>query len=369
MKRTAFWPIWALTLVIAASTTAAAIPSSSPIALDANGNVRSFYGVPITLTRSDLKRLHFPIEMRVEPGGEGDPYRVYTITAQEKIRVEVTFTDDGALFGANTESPNAVGPKGIGVGSTLSDVKAAWPNGEFLFGFEDGYFVTYVTGTNMLLRFDPKDMPPGAFNHDRPSDFPVPDRIKVQTISFYPRPIPVSEAAELPNKNRSSIESYRIEDNKRVPVSKLEMVKMVELSSLRFIWSHESDVRIDRIVDVSKYADVDIYAADLIYWPEPVIISFRYGNFKNCGSREDDRDKVYVKLDASGATTSSRLPEGVNGLEHEPNPKSAGPKIGDVAHGCRRTFDPRTGASGLERQIETIYLRRASIRDPFLQPA
>src|SRR5437868_9462298 len=52
-------------------------PARNPVVLDANGNVRSFYGVPVTLRRSGLKRLHMPVKVRTEPGGEGGPYKVY----------------------------------------------------------------------------------------------------------------------------------------------------------------------------------------------------------------------------------------------------------------------------------------------------
>jgi hypothetical protein len=192
MKRSAWLSICGLTLLI--GTVASADPrlNRDRVILDAKGNVRSFYGVPVNLTRAGLKRLPFHVAKRIERP-EDTPLAVYTIAAQEGVRLEVTFEHDGTLYGADTESPNAHGPKGLGVGSTLAELKAAWPKGVLLFGFEDGYFVTYVSGTNVLFRFKPADMPFGAFDHNRPRDFPVPDTIKVQSISVYPKPNPVPD--------------------------------------------------------------------------------------------------------------------------------------------------------------------------------
>ena len=169
-----------------------AVPPPSHVIVDSAKNVASFYGIPAKLTISGLSQLRFPVKTRFE-AGEDDPYPVYAITAEDGVEVEVTFDDDGKLYGADTASSNAVGPNGIGVGSSLSAVKAAWPNGVLLFDNEDGAFATYVTGTNILFRFDPRDLPSGAFDRDRPKDFEVPNDIKVQRISIYPRAHPVPE--------------------------------------------------------------------------------------------------------------------------------------------------------------------------------
>jgi len=88
--------------------------------------------------------------------------------------------------------------------------------------------------------------------------------------------------------------------------------------------------------------------------------------FERKGKRKlkaDDRDRVYVKLDSDGATVSLQPPEGSRAIIGEPIPdKYAGRTIGAVAHGCRRTFDPKTGASGLEKAYEqTSQLPRQSL--------
>lgn len=315
------------------------------VVLDSKGNVRSFYGVPLTLTQSTLKRLPF----RVRTGhyhSEGTEYTKYTITAQNGIQVEVEFRDDGKLYGAETRTANAVGPKGIGVGSTLADVTRAWPGGMLRYGSAHGPYVTYLTGTNVLLRFDPNDMPPGAFDLERPYDFPVPDNIKVEKISIYPEPNPIPATHKLPDPNKAD-GTVQTTDGKII--SKLEVERTPATPFVRITWTHQGKVKFDRMIDVSEYPGFDIWSRQLAHKPDPVVVSFRYGNFKNCAVREDDRDQVYVTLDDPKATISLVPPIGLRIMEDYPMRKYVGGSMNSEAHGCRRTYDPHTGAFGLER--------------------
>ena len=358
MKRSALWCICGLTLLVVPSVSASAAPNR--VILDPEGNVRSFYGIPITLTRARLKRL--PYRVRKEYYyAEGDRYAQYRITAQDKVDVLVTFERNGKFASAWTESPKAVGFKGMSVGSTLDDLKAAWPDGDFSFYWEDGYVVTFRTPANVSFMFDPKDMPPGAFDHDRPSDFPVPGTIKVKTIAIFPHARPPLKKPASVDLNKTDI---TISDSEtHAMISKLEIERMAGSPSVRLIWHEKDKVRFDRKVDLSNYPDFDIYGVTLLYPDDPVVVSLRYGDFKDCAVKADDRDRVYVKLDSDGATVSLQPPEGSRAIIGEPIPdKYAGRTIGAVAHGCRRTFDPKTGASGLERAYEqTSQLPRQSL--------
>ena len=159
----------------------------SRVVFDSNQDVQRFYGIPIDLTLADLKRLRFPTKVRYERG-EDSQYSVYRVSAHDGVHIELTFDSDGKLSRADTKSSKAIGPKGIRVGSLLSEVRSAWPNGKLLYGNEDGAFVTFVTGTNVLYLFDPNEMPPQAFDPDyRTSrNIDVPD-IKVKEIRLYRR--------------------------------------------------------------------------------------------------------------------------------------------------------------------------------------
>jgi hypothetical protein len=142
------------------------------VTLDAKGNVRSFYGVPVSLTRSGLKRLGFKTSRE---------YGDYKLMARDKVEIYVTFDRRGNFYRATTMSKNAVGPRGIRVGSRRSEVTAAFPKGRFGYGCEDGFNAVSTTGTNVLFDYDTKDMPPRALQCEQLPDSEVPD-LKVKAI-------------------------------------------------------------------------------------------------------------------------------------------------------------------------------------------
>lgn len=183
--------------VIVASAIALVLPLSagsapSHVVVDAQGNVARFYGVPMNLTISGLKRLPYRVKMGHEYA-EGDRYTTATIDADDGIQVKVSFGPDRKLSFAGTVSSKAVGPKGIGVGSLLSDVRATWPAGRLLYGAEENEAnVIFITGTNVMYLFDPRDMPRGTFLN-RGSVKNVPN-IRVQSIRVSHGPVSVPDA-------------------------------------------------------------------------------------------------------------------------------------------------------------------------------
>lgn len=183
-----FFTLLALSLAgcVAASdsNTAARATARAAVQVASNGDVESFYGVPTSLTVSGLKRLSYPVVTGQEMA-EGALETFYMITGIRGVEIKVVFRDDGKLYLAQSESSNAVGPRGVGIGSSLSQVKAAWPTGKLLYGSEDGQFVTFVTDTNLLYNFDAKDMPPAAFDHP-PKKVSVPN-LRVNRIRIFPR--------------------------------------------------------------------------------------------------------------------------------------------------------------------------------------
>lgn len=164
----------------------------SHMMVDAKGNVARFYGVPMRLSVSELKRLPYRVKMG-RGSAEGNRYSTARITADDGVQVEVSFGLNRQLYVAETATSHALGPKGIGVGSLLSDVRASWPTGRLLYGVEENEpMVTFITGTNVMYLFDPKDMPPRTFI-DRGSIKDVPN-IRVQRIRVFNRPVSVPEA-------------------------------------------------------------------------------------------------------------------------------------------------------------------------------
>lgn len=170
-------------LLAQAATAGPQTPSpQTDVRVALSGDVESFYGIPMSLTHDDLKRLPFRVVPREETV-EGDLQTYHLVWARHGVKVKIVFDDQGKLYVAHSTSSNAVGPKGIGVGSTLSQVKATWPNGKLLYGSEDGRFVTFNTGTNVLYIFSPEDMPPAAFEQPR-KEIVVPD-LRVKAVRIF----------------------------------------------------------------------------------------------------------------------------------------------------------------------------------------
>lgn len=180
---------------LAPATPANASSPNEHLTFNARGFVTSFYGVPMNLTPSGLTRFRYEVG---HYSAEGDTYTFYTIKGQGGVRVKVQF-HKGKISAVSTTSPNAVGPQGIRVGSLLSEVKAAWPKGQLKYGVEEHpTFVVYDTEPGLhdivTYYFEPKDMPPQAFDSDyrKSREIDVPD-IKVVEIAFSPPPLPEAD--------------------------------------------------------------------------------------------------------------------------------------------------------------------------------
>ena len=178
-----------------AASRAAPSPATNPVVLDAKGDVARFYGIPMKLTLPGLQHYRYKVG---HFSAEGDTYTFYTIHAQGGVEVDVQF-DHGRLSSVRTSSPNALGPRGIGVGSPLSAVEAAWPEGSVTFGImEHDTYVTFPAAEpgfmpNVYYYFDPNDMPPHAYEGEiwrKQADKVVPKTIRVKSIGIFPYEFP-----------------------------------------------------------------------------------------------------------------------------------------------------------------------------------
>jgi hypothetical protein len=161
----------------------------SRVQLNAQGDIVRFYGIPMDLTLAGLKRLPYHYKIG-HYSAEGDTYTFYTITAKDGVVFDLGF-DRGRLDWIRTSSPKMVGPRGVGIGSPLSAVKAAWPDGKLLYGVEEHEaFVTYDPEPGFMgmdYYFEPSDMPKEAFDSDyrKSRDIKVPD-IRVSHFGYSP---------------------------------------------------------------------------------------------------------------------------------------------------------------------------------------
>lgn len=144
-----------LAIVIAlASPVASRARELAPIRSE-NGDVRTFYGVPVKLNLKSVGALHLPHRNGEEPGGEGKTLRTLTFHGRDNVSVKAIFDRRGDCVELKTTSRRAADPRGIRVGNTLAQVREAWPEGKLFFGrsADDPQrpFASFATGTNVIL--------------------------------------------------------------------------------------------------------------------------------------------------------------------------------------------------------------------------
>jgi hypothetical protein len=154
-------------LILAALLALAAMPGSSrPVSpgylvMDDSGDVVKYYGVPTTLSLSDVRSLRLPYRMSSEPSGEGGELRTVIVSAKNGVPVVVVFDHRGDSIDVKTRSRRAVDSRGVRVGDTLTRVQKLWPEGELYSGnsIEGGHrYAVFFTGTNVGLDLTPKNV-------------------------------------------------------------------------------------------------------------------------------------------------------------------------------------------------------------------
>jgi hypothetical protein len=141
-----------LIVIISVSLSACAHFREDPstIKVGRDGNVEVFYGVPIDLSVSELGDLPYSKKIGIV-SKEGDEVVQARLTAMSGVELSLVFDLNNKLYYLETSSPKAFDPRGISVGTLISKVRSAWPNGRLIHGSEEGGYITYLTGTNVLF--------------------------------------------------------------------------------------------------------------------------------------------------------------------------------------------------------------------------
>jgi hypothetical protein len=170
---------------IAALASAITVASRDvPFVIVNNGEVRTFYGVPVMLRIEHIASLGLPYRIGEEPGGEGMVLRKATLQGRDNVRVTAVFSGRGDCLELKTTSPRAVDPRGIRVGDALPQVRKIWPEGKLYHGRRadapSERYALYATGTNVILRLNSNVQDPGA----------APTRVRVKEIVIKPFRVP-----------------------------------------------------------------------------------------------------------------------------------------------------------------------------------
>lgn len=138
-------------------------------------------GIAVGMTETELREAGWPYEARTEIQ-EGDEYKIYDIRLTADAWLECTLDLENILAGIESRSSEVRDKHGLGVGSTLGELKQAYPSGRMIKGIAEGRYASFVTDTRLIFRFDPNDLDDACFDHRQ--ECAIDDSMAVQAIAI-----------------------------------------------------------------------------------------------------------------------------------------------------------------------------------------
>lgn len=112
----------------------------------------SFGLLEVGISRQKVISLDLPMKWGEEEQ-EGLVYEVVTVSAPGDIAIECVLSDD-IVYRCSSESKRLRDPVGMGVGSSLRELKRVYPQGRLLVTSENGRNANFVMGGRMMFSMD-----------------------------------------------------------------------------------------------------------------------------------------------------------------------------------------------------------------------
>lgn len=115
--------------------------------------IRGSFGVlTVGMPKGKLAVLGLPIKWgQVEE--EGDLYETATVSVTGDITVNCVLSD-GLVYRCSSESEGLRDHAGMGIGSTLRELRRAYPQGRILVGSENGRYANFVMAGPLMFSMD-----------------------------------------------------------------------------------------------------------------------------------------------------------------------------------------------------------------------
>ncbi len=84
---------------------------------------------------------------------EGDVYEAATLSAPGDITIDCVLSD-GLVYRCSSESKGLRDRAGMGVGSTLRELRLTYPTGRFLVGSADGRYANFIAEGSLMFSMD-----------------------------------------------------------------------------------------------------------------------------------------------------------------------------------------------------------------------
>lgn len=112
----------------------------------------TFAGIHVGMAEDDLLSLGYPVSHR-SVVLEGDEYAIVDVTIKEDVNVECLL-DSGRVEKFSVTANSVRDENAVGVGSKLSELRHAYPQGRLLVGDEDGRYANFVNGSRVVFELD-----------------------------------------------------------------------------------------------------------------------------------------------------------------------------------------------------------------------
>ncbi len=141
-------------------------------------------GVGVGMAERELRNTNWPYRTRTVLD-EGDEYKLYDLQLASGAHLTCTLDFENTIARIDSTSSVVRDSQGMGVGSTLREMKLTYPLGRFIVGVAEGRYASFVNGSRVIFRFDTNDIDESCFDYRQACKIDEDIVVQVVSISRY----------------------------------------------------------------------------------------------------------------------------------------------------------------------------------------